>query len=191
MSLVYTDPSSVEIKRDAGFRIATVNAAVRKLIENDLSFFGVNVQPGVWERRWYNDAENKDLYYKRGDTVWVNTEPADEFVAAHLADIDMYVQGCADARYKYMSLSATGDTAGIYRLYRDMALGFGDFNVGIYYLGNLLDPVQIRVSLSDDNNQPPTNDRYWTDFFDRSYDKEFYRKQILSAIDVQLSRQYD
>lgn len=113
MSLVYTELSSVEISRQAGFRVATVNTALKNLVENDQTFFGANVQPGVWERRWYNDAGNKSLYYKKGDAVWLNTEPADEFVAAHMADIDIYVQGCAQAKYKYLSLSAANDFAGI------------------------------------------------------------------------------
>ena len=95
MSLVYTELSSVEISRQDGFRIATVNTRLRNLVENDQTFFGSNVRPDIWERRWYNDAGNKSLYYQKGDAVWLNTEPADEFVAAHAADIDMYVQGCA------------------------------------------------------------------------------------------------
>ena len=59
-----------------------------------MSFFGLNIQPGIWECRWYNDTGNSDLYYNKGDAVWVNTEQPDEFVTAHTADIDMYVQGC-------------------------------------------------------------------------------------------------
>lgn len=191
MSLIHTDLSSVEISRRAGFRIATINAALANLVENDRSFFSSDCQPGVWERRWYNDTGNKSLYYKRGDAVWINTEPADQFVASHIADIDMYAQGCAQTRYKLIALSAAGDTAGIARLYRDMALGLGDFDVGIYYLGNLLDPVQIKVSLSDDNDRLPTDSRYWGDFFDRSKDKAYYREQILSAAEANLSAAYD
>ena len=95
MSLVYTELSSVEISRQDGFRIATVNTRLRNLVENDQTFFGSSVRPDIWERRWYNDAGNKSLYYKKGDVVWLNTEPANEFVAAHTADIDMYVQVCA------------------------------------------------------------------------------------------------
>jgi len=191
MSLAYTELSSVQISRQAGFRIATVNTALKNLVENDQSFLESGARPGVWERRWYNDVGNKSLYYRKGDAVWLNTEPADEFVAAHTADIDVYVQGCAQTRYKYLSLSSEGDLAGIRKLYRDMALGLGDFDVGIYYLGNLLDPVQVRISLSDDNDRPPTDDRYWADFFDRSKDKAYYRAQILSAMEPHISAALD
>lgn len=191
MSLVYTELSSVAISRQDGFRIATVNTRLRNLVENDQTFFGSSVRPGVWERRWYNDVGNKSLYYKKGDAVWLNTEPASEFVAAHTADIDMYVQGCAQARYKYLALSAANDSAGISKLYRDIALGLGDFDKGIYYLGNLLDSIQIRISLSDDNDRLPTDNNYWTDFFDRSKDESYYRRQILDAAGPQLSAVYD
>ena len=174
-----------------GFRIATVNTRLRNLVENDQTFFGSSVRPDIWERRWYNDAGNKSLYYKKGDAVWLNTEPANEFVAAHTADIDMYVQECTQARYKYLALSAVNDQAGIAKLYRDIALGLGDFDKGIYYLGNLLDPVQIRISLSDDNDRLPTDDNYWADFFDRSKNRSYYRSQILNAVEPQLSAVYD
>lgn len=190
MSLAYTDVQKVTVSRSDGFRIATVNQAVKRLVENDQSFFGSGCAPGIWERRWYNDAGNESLYYRKGDAVWVNTEQADEFVTAHQADIDAYVQGCAAARYRYLGLSAANDRAGIYKLYKDMALGQGDFDKGIYYLGNLLDPVQIRVSLSDGNDRPPNDDRWWADFFDRSRDEEFYRGQIVGSAAEQLSAAY-
>lgn len=191
MSLKYTDSQQVQISRKDGFRISTVNTVIRRLIENDLSFFGIGVQPTVWERRWYNDENNSGLYYKKGDAVWVNTEPADEFVRAHIADIDRYAQERSDVRYKLMVLSAENDTAGIYQLYRDMALGLGDFDKELYYLGNLLDPVQIRISLSDDNNMPPSDNGWWADFFDRTHNESFYRRQILSAAEAQLSSTYE
>jgi hypothetical protein len=65
-----------------------------------------------------------------------------------------------------------------------MALGLGDFNKEIYYLGNLLDKVQIRISLSDNNDKLPTDDNYWTDFFDETYNESYYRNQILSAAEL-------
>lgn len=190
MSLAYTDVKDVTVSRSDGFRIATVNQVIKRLVENDQSFFGSGCAPGIWERRWYNDAGNDSLYYRKGDAVWVNTEQADEFVAAHQADIDAYVQGCPEARYRFMGLSAANDRAGMYALRRDMALGLGEFDKGIYYLGNLLDPVQIRVSLSDGNDRPPNDDRWWADFFDRSRDEEFYRGQIVSSASEQLSAAY-
>ena len=191
MSLKYTKNSEIEISRGDGFKIATINSIIRRLVENDQTFFNSNIQPGIWERRWYNDINNTNLYYKKGDAVWINTEPADEFIMAHTADIETYIQGCADAKYKYMSLSAAGDTVGIYQLYKDMALGLGEFNKEIYYLGNLLDKAQIRVSLSDNNDKLPTDNNYWTDFFDETYNQSYYQQQILDAATAQLSAVYD
>lgn len=88
-------------------------------------------------------------------------------------------------------MSAVNDSAGIAKLYRDIALGLGDFDKGIYYLGNLLDPIQIRISLSDDNDKLPTDNNYWTDFFDRSKNRSYYRSQILNEMESQLSAVYD
>lgn len=192
MSLKYTSISAVQVTKKEGFRIATVNQVIRRLVENDMSFFGTSVQPGIWERRWYNDRGNKSLYYKKGDAVWINTEQAEEFILAHVADIDMYIQGNPAARYEFMSLSAAEDASGMYRLRRDIALGLNDFKSAgeIYYLGNLVDEVQIRVSLSDDNDRPPTDNAYWKDFFDKSYNEAFYTNQILSSADEQLSAVY-
>jgi len=91
-----------------------------------------------------------------------------------------------------MSLSAAGDYAGIYNLYKDIALGQGEFrNKPIYYLGNLLSRVQIRVSLTDGNNRPPNDSSCWKDFFDRSRDASFYTQQILSVADMQLQAEYE
>ena len=39
----------------------------------------------------------------------------------------------------------------------------------------MLDPIQIRISLSDDNDRLPTDDNYWADFFDRSKNRSYYR----------------
>lgn len=50
----------------------------------------------------------------------------------------------------------------------------------------MLDPIQIRISLSDDNDRLPTDDNYWADFFDRSKDRSYYRSQILNAVEPQL-----
>jgi len=192
MSLTYTDISSVSISREEGFRISTVNSVIRRLIENDQSFFNGGASPGVWERRWYNDAGNSSLYYKKGDAVWINTEQADDFVAAHAADLQMYAQGRSDTRYRLLSLSAAQDVGGIYGLFKEMALGLGDFaGEEIYYLGNLLEPVQIRVSLSDDNDRPPSDNAYWADFFDRSKNEAYYGNLILSAAEEQLQAVYE
>lgn len=191
MSLKYTKSSDIAISRQDGFKIATVNSIIRRLIENDQTFFSDSIQPGIWECRWYNDIKNSNLYYKKGDAVWINTESADDFIMAHISDIETYIQGSVEAKYKYMSLSAAQDQAGIYKLYKDIALGLGDFDRGIYYLGNLLDKVQIRISLSDNNDKLPTDNNYWTDFFDESYNKSFYSKQILDISENQLSSIYN
>ena len=55
----------------------------------------------------------------------------------------------------------------------------------------MLDPIQIRISLSDDNDRLPTDDNYWADFFDRSKNRSYYRSQILNAVEPQLSAVYD
>lgn len=192
MSLKYKEADDVRISRAEGFRISTVNAALKRLVENDETFKQTGVSPGIWERRWFNDAGNRRLYYMKGDAVWVNTEQADDFVASHVTDIDAYAQYDSEARYELAALSAKGDSAGIYRLYKDMALGTGRYQGrGIYYLGNLLDPVQIRISKVDYNNRPPNaSGDYWEDFFDRTRDENFYRNQILSAADAQLSAEF-
>jgi hypothetical protein len=43
MSLKYTKKSELEISREDGFRIATINSIIRRLVENDQTFFSKNI----------------------------------------------------------------------------------------------------------------------------------------------------
>lgn len=87
-------------------------------------------------------------------------------------------------------LSAVGDTDGIYQLYRDMALGRNGYD-SIYYIGNLLDHAQIKISKIDYNDKEPYLSDYWEDFFDEKYRLDYYKDAIRSEARQLLSSAYD
>ena len=180
----------MQVSRKDGFKISTVNTVIRRLMENDNMFFDANISPQIWERRWYNDRDNRSLYYMKGDAVWINTEPVDAFVQNHQADILAYALGYSGTRYKVASLSAAEDYAGLFQLYRDMAVGMDGYD-SIYYLGNLLDRVQVKVSKVDYNDKEPYLTAYWEDFFDRNYTRQYYADRIMEEASAQISATYD
>jgi hypothetical protein len=53
----------------------------------------------------------------------------------------------------------------------------------LYYIGNIEQPAQLRVSLVDNNKELPTNSLYWTDSFRISTDNDYKSKITSNAKD--------
>ncbi len=69
-----------------------------------------------------------------------------------------------ELRAKYYRLS--GDDDSLFDFYTEIVNGTAIDGKGpLYYLGDIMQKVQIRVSLSASNTALPTDDSYWKDFF--------------------------
>jgi len=63
MSIKYTEISSVGITPDVGVKIASLNTAFSKLVENDtLLIPSAGFSPTVWEATWYNNKDGLPGY---------------------------------------------------------------------------------------------------------------------------------
>ena len=81
MSLRYPHFEDIKLRAGGKITLNALNTAFKKLIENDNSLIPENsILPKIWECKWFNDSNVKG--YSKGEAVWVNTEPLDEFTAS-------------------------------------------------------------------------------------------------------------
>lgn len=81
MSLKYTKYEDLCLKAGSKITLNALNDAFRKLVENDASLIPENsIVPKIWECRWFTDKNAEG--YKKGEAVWLNTEPLDEFTSS-------------------------------------------------------------------------------------------------------------
>lgn len=109
-----------------------------------------------------------------GDAVWINCYSEVDFVRSKWNDIEDYVSQNGNLQTEYLDVKQSGQTDKMMEFFRKVVRGHGG-NQPLYYLGDLNKPIQIRISLVDDNTYPPSDeytmsgDRktgvYWKDFF--------------------------
>ena len=167
--------------------------AMQTMIKNDCSLIPKsNISPTVWKCSWYNvnlTDRNKSQYcYKKGDTVWVNTEELASFTQANYHYIKLTVMNNSYLRKKYQQIQ--DNESEVQEFFQNVVTGKITGNakdLPLFYIGNLTDKVQIRVSLSDDNDKLPTDNAYWKDFFVNNDRNRFQQiildrtKELLSA----------
>lgn len=160
MSLRYTKYEDICLKVGSKITLNSLNAALKKLIENDNSLIPENsIVPKIWECKWFNDKTMPG--YSKGDAVWINTEPLDSFTAARYQNILNYLLQNSFYRTKVEALQKVNDTAKLFALCRDMV------QTGkLYYIGDITQPVQLKISTADDNKDPPLDtSSKWKNFF--------------------------
>lgn len=144
----------------------TLDSVFEKLLQNDYqtAIGGKNI-PGLWEQKWYNDRDNHELYYGLGDAVWINTESIDDLVRKRESDLYEYSAGNPLLRKQLDELKLNADMSGYYAKLKEFALGQIDKRKGpIYWIGNLTDNAQVRISKKADNNSFPDDNNAWEDF---------------------------
>ena len=176
MAIPYSKPEAVKILDSQNLTVQPFNQAIARFIQNDLSLVSrQNVVPGTWENRWYNSPLDSQLYYKKGDAVWINCEDSLDFIHRREADIVQYVKSNPATMREYERLSKQGDVELLQKFYLKVLDGYNG-NPPLFYLGDLSKPIQIRISLVDGNNRPPSDmytasakgdeeGMYWRDFF--------------------------
>lgn len=154
--------------------IRSLNRTFRNLLLNDNANIvtGNNI-PGLWEQRWYNDRNNTDLYYKKGDAVWINTENIDDVIRKRQSDLYAYSSGNALLRKQLDKFLEDEDMSSYFTLLREFAIGKTDKLKGmIFWLGDLTENAQVRISKIDNNIEYPDNDDAWEDFIWNKTDEE-------------------
>lgn len=170
-----------------------LDKAAATLIGNDLHLLPQSgIKPSIWCCRWYNtilnDFNRESYCYKKGDAVWINTENPTQFAIAN----QVYIRAVCESNSeltRQLQLALAGSTSEQIEFYRKVAVGEITASMSglpLYYLGNLKQPAQIRVSLVDNNDTLPTNDDCWKDFF-VSEDTTKFKNAILSCFRDQLS----
>lgn len=145
--------------------------AIESMIKNDIDLIPKsNIAPSIWKCSWYNvkltDSNKSSYCYKKGDAVWVNTEDLASFTEANKSYIKLVIMNNSFLRRKYQQVQ--DNESEVQQLFQDVVSGKvsgNSQNLPLFYIGNLTDKVQIRVSLSDDNDKLPTDNAYWKDFF--------------------------
>ena len=139
----------------------------RYLLENDLKIRNefVNVI-GLWECLWYNDDSIPG--YSKGDFFWLNTQNVNEFLANYSTKIKNYADKCTKFKVDLPEFSSADPK--IVEQYYNMLTGYVGEGMtapasALYEIGDLSEPIQLRISLIDNNKFPIHDDRYWRSFF--------------------------
>lgn len=155
-----------------------VSQSFKRMMENDNEILkNVGSDINVWECRWYNN--NKISGYPKGHAVWINTENVDQFIRNKYSDIEQYI---LNSQYVGMYSNISSNTSLTTELFRNICLGTNGYEQ-LYYLGDILQPVQIRVSLVDNNKELPSNSLYWADSLRLSSENDYISKITKKTVD--------
>ena len=160
MSLKYTKYEDLCLAAGSKITLNALNAAFKKLIENDNSLIPENsIIPKIWECKWFNNPDVNG--YNKGDAVWINTEQLDAFTSAKYQVIINYLLQNSVYRHKVEHFQQTGNVAGLFQLCKNMVQ-----SGKIFYIGDLTKPVQLKISLVDNNKDLPLDtSSKWKNFF--------------------------
>ena len=144
--------------------ITQLNIILKQLVDEDAKYAGGNkIAPSIWECKWLN-AQNGSTGYPKGHAVWLNTNTYDQMVAWHQNAIKSYVTNNAILNAMYGQIDKH-DSNALNQFFLSVANGTASPNVSaMYYLGNAISSVQVRISKIDDNRDYPSADT-WKDFY--------------------------
>lgn len=172
-----------------------LNKALQKLIANDIAMTPAHDSiPDIWKCSWYNQFDAKEISskygYSKGQAVWLNTEDLTEFIYAKWQEIESVVQKNPKLSYKYKTLK--DDKSKLFDFFNDIVLGkqSGALNLEpLYFIGEISDSIQLRVSMHDHNIALPNDDNNWKDFFQYDICAD-NMAEVSSYISSELSSQY-
>ena len=160
-----------------------LNAAVSMMVKNDKKLLpNTGYAPKIWECTWYNSpvgSHNVESYgYSKGDAVWINTEDLDEFTKHNAEHIREVIAGNSKLKTKYEAIAGNEKTE--LEFMKKVVCGDvvgSSTSQPLYYLGSLLEPVKLKVSVVDNNIDLPTDSsEKWKDFFNNQDPIEFSEK---------------
>lgn len=167
MSLKYNKLADVRLEKKESISQTSINRILGRLIENDKSLvYSSKMEPGIWEAKWTNDENAPG--YSQGDAVWYNTEDIGQFILNKADDLYEYVKN--DFNFSsWLKPYDPGDPES-FKTYYGLITGYVDTAKNLkmpplFDIGNLSAKTQIKISLIDDNKFPPSDSRYWKNYF--------------------------
>ena len=139
---------------------------------------------GLWECKWYNNDSIPG--YNKGDFFWLNTQNVSQFIANYALRIKKYADEHIGSNIKLEEFSASDPS--IFAEYYNVLTGYNGVESALYEIGNIEDPIQLRVSLIDNNKYSIHDDRYWKSFF---VDTQEDIDNIYNIIDERVKANFD
>lgn len=167
MSLKYNKLADVRLEKKESISQTSINRILGRLIENDKSLvYSSKMEPGIWEAKWTNDENASG--YSQGDAVWYNTEDIGQFILNKADDLYEYVKN--DFNFSsWLKPYDPGDPES-FKTYYGLITGYVDTARNLkmpplFDIGTISAKTQIKISLIDDNRFPPSDSRYWKNYF--------------------------
>ena len=182
-NLATTELSTIFLTANDPLNQDPMNRRFQLLLANDIvinELFANSV--GIWECSWYADSSIKG--YSIGDAVWLNTEDPDKFVELRAGAIKRYTDLNSQILNKLPNFDSKDET--IVDLYKAAMSGYTDANLGrdvvlppIFDIGDISKPIQLLVSLKNNNKALLTDETAWRKIFvDTEEDEALIRKII-------------
>lgn len=171
MSLPYSNISSFFYPYTEAYTEKSISDRFAKLLENDKYIANhFLLAPGIWHCSWYNDSLIPG--YSMGDICWLNTTNITSFINDNYLNIKKYSDN-NPVIHKNLKDYIEGNDE-IFEQYYNVLTGYTDDSgvllSALYEVGQLSKPIQLFVSLKD-NNKNSLNDRNaWRPFFVDDYD---------------------
>ena len=179
MGLIYTELNDLLLKNGDLVRRTDINKIFKKLIDNDNSILpNFNDIPGIWTCKWFNNELNNG--YKPGDGVWINTEDENQFIFNFQDEILGYINGNQKLKRDFQYYSEKSSDTQI-MFFKKVINGYtfsdGQKLTPLYYIGDITQPVQLRVCIKPDEGKQytkslPTDNEHWMDFFKNSEEND-------------------
>ncbi len=147
--------------------LSQLNAQLNSLIQNDRALLGESsTLPQIWECKWLNDPSVDG--YSKGQAVWINTQTPQQILNSRYDQVLQYVEQNSILNAMYSRIDK-GDQTKVNAFLTSVIDGTASKSVPpLYYLGKLAYPIQIKVSLKNNNKLLPSNPLGWYDFYKRS-----------------------
>lgn len=144
-----------------------LNAQLRSLVKNDQSLLDDDSNvPSIWEQKWVNDSTVNG--YRKGQSVWLNTQSPEDILNARYDQVEQYVLNNSYLSPLYSQIDKT-DQQKVNNFLLKAINGTASKNVGqLYFVGEMTSPVQIKVSLKNNNKDLPNVSSSWDDFYKSS-----------------------
>ena len=166
---IISDLSSIFVDKNSPLGVNELNKRFEFLIKNDVEISKLFSTPiGIWQCSWYYDSNVKG--YSIGDMVWLNTEDPIEFVKSKSGLIKDYTDYNSSILVKLPEFNSSDD--GIIEQYYSAMTGYVDSSIGkevvlppIFDIGDYSKPIQLLVSLKNNNKALLNDESSWKKLF--------------------------
>lgn len=193
MALKPQSNSFVFIDTSNGLDHDTLNKAFSNLINTDIQISRSFVDTiGIWHSRWYYNSSF--VGYSEGDMVWLNTEEPLNFIKRHHKTIKQFTDLKAEVMTKLPEWNETDDS--VVAQYWNAMSGYVESRSAnsvplepIFEIGDYDKPIQLAVSLKNNNKDSVYDKNSWKLLFVNSKeDQENIISTIVDLKDTTLER---